>query len=124
MQQLAKAHDCAQWAPSWRTLTDFKGGFFLPSNKSGSSAVRPSAPTKIDAVFTQLASHPVPSTLCSGRSHRVDVLTAAPPARSRGWRQPRRMRDELLWRDATSQSTPPSQVAATLLLELDTSSET
>ena len=87
--------------------------------------MRPSAPTKIDAVFAQLASHPVPSTLCSGRSHRVDVLTAAPPARSREWRQPRRMRDELLWRDATtSQSTPPSQVAATLLLELDTTSET
>ena len=87
--------------------------------------MRPSAPTKIDAVFAQLASHPVPSTLCSGRSHRVDVLTAAPPAKSRGWRQPRRMRDELLWRDATtSQSTPPSQVAATLLLELDTTSET
>ena len=54
------------------------GGFFLPSKKSGTSAVRPSASTKIDAVFTQLASHPVPSTLCSGRSHRVDVLTAAP----------------------------------------------
>ena len=86
--------------------------------------MRPSASTKIDAVFAQLASHPVPSTLCSGRSHGVDVLTAAPPAKSRGWRQPRRMRDELLWRDATSQSTPPSQVAATLLLELDTSSET
>ena len=32
------------------------GGFFLPSNKSGTSAVRPSASTKIDAVFTQLAS--------------------------------------------------------------------
>ena len=101
-----------------------KGGFFLPASKSGTSAVRPSASTKIDAVFTQLASHPVPSTLCSGRSHRVDVLRAAPPARSRGWRQPRRMRDELLWRDATSQSTPPSQMAATLLLELDTTSET
>ena len=39
--------------------------------------MRPSASTKIDAVFAQLASHPVPSTLCSGRSHGVDVLTAA-----------------------------------------------
>ena len=86
--------------------------------------MRPSASTKIDAVFTQLTSHPVPSTLCSGRSHGVDMLTAAPPAKSRGWRQPRRMRDELLWHDATSQSTPPSQVGATLLWELHTTSKT
>ena len=31
--------------------------FSLPANKSGTSAVRPSASTKIDAVFTQLTSH-------------------------------------------------------------------
>ena len=118
----------------------WEGGRAGASCDPSAAAVRLKAVVELYAVFKEIAGEALGGRKCHSHFEqwlwacRVDlivsgaicapVLTAVPPARSREWRQPRRMRDELLWRDATSQSTPPSQVAATLLLELDTTSET